>query len=503
MRAGLASSSPVGGGGREAQLAVPSTASPKSLADQAASAARDDHEGHSDLSPSSLAAFSPSKRPRRGEEHAPSFLSQPSETSHSTWNSSLAGSQSLPTYTNAPRGGFSPTGSRSSPLKIHTVLSPNSREPTSTFAHAFAGGDSARPADFSNQRISAMDAPKNSPLSSRYARRAPDGANEVSSCATSFSDGKRAERIRELENLQHVLPASGALREYVQQAGEEARGKERGDRGPFSLPKSADEFRDQWKPLVDATVKKLCDMTDEEKQVTRYIMLEGRMLRAVRRASASLANRRTKAVAFNSETRDLFLREQQLYEESEREFEVVQRVAQDQAGGQEMLEKRLKDTQRKKQQVEVYRQQVHKKMATLSFTRQKKLRLFEALEAAKKESSSKEKSLQALYQLLQCTTRFKVNKVDGGLVTGALVPEQQSALFPRLRKTGENARQIKNRQGEDVLQDATAEPAILTLDCEKENRGGLDADVLWDLIEDALGVGGVPVTQLLKSVRVQ
>ncbi|KEP65187.1 UNVERIFIED_CONTAM: hypothetical protein HHA_212800 [Hammondia hammondi] len=487
--AGLSSSSPVGSG-RGAQLAVPATA------------ARED-AGHTDVSPSSVAAFSPSKRIRRTEEHIHSFLSQPSEPALPALHSVLTGSEET------ERAGFEATsssmGSRSSPLKNNAMFlmgSDSRQEASAASAEAFARGDAHGAS--SNERISAAEE-RVSPPSSRCSRHAPASADEVpQSAALSADKHSRNEKLRELENLQHVLPPTGSLREYVQQASEEARWRERGDSGSFSLPKTAEEFRDQWRPMVDATVKKLCDMTDEEKQVTRYIMLEGRMLRAVRRASASLANRRTKAVAFNSEIRDLFSREQRLYDESEREFEVVQRVAQDQAGGQEKLEKRLKDTQRKKEQVEVYRQQVHRKMANLSFTRQKKLRLFEALESAKKESSSKEKSLQALYQLLQCTTRFKVNKVDGSLVTGALVPEQQSALFPQLRKVGKNAQQIiKNGQGdeEDVLEDTTAEPAILTLDCEKEHQGGMDADVLWSLIEDTLGVGGVPVSQLLSAVR--
>ncbi|KYF43613.1 putative Ppg3 [Toxoplasma gondii ARI] len=486
----LSSSSPVGSG-RGAQLAAPATA------------ARED-AGHSDLSPSSVAAFSPSKRLRRTEDQTHSFLSQPSEPALPALHSVLTGSEET------ERAGFksmsSSTASRSSPLKTNAIflMASDSRQEGAPAASAEVSARGDMHGVSPSERISVAEE-RISPLSSRCSRRAPASANEVPQSAALCADKhSRNEKLRELENLQHVLPASGSLREYVQQAGEEARWRERGDSGPFSLPKTAEEFRDQWRPMVDATVKKLCDMTDEEKQVTRYIMLEGRMLRAVRRASASLANRRTKAVAFNSEVRDLFSREQRLYDESEREFEVVQRVAQDQAGGQEKLEKRLKDTQRKKEQVEVYRQQVHKKMANLSFTRQKKLRLFEALESAKKESSSKEKSLQALYQLLQCTTRFKVNKVDGGLVTGALVPEQKSALFPQLRKVGKNAQQIiKHGEGdeEDMLEDTTAEPAILTLDCEKENQGGMDADVLWSLIEDTLGVGGVPVPQLLSAVR--
>ncbi|PFH36541.1 hypothetical protein BESB_047330 [Besnoitia besnoiti] len=520
---------------------------------------------------SSLAASSPSKRLRKEEDFVYSFLSglrgREAETSSPRSAPRPSVGDQLGTAVSESSGSrrdFEPPSRdplASPPPPVSAAGLPQGalppREAPRSVADADALATEAAPPPSSLRR-----------LSLRAPREGAESEAASASLRRRVNDGREAEkrRVEELEGLAQMLPASEALRDYMQQAAEGARGsRDRDDARPrFAVPKSADEFRAQWRPLVDATVKKLCDMTDEEKQapfpcgvssgvvpdeeparrqgrasrlfrwakafrsaplfsrirsplpvfsssqVTRYIMLEGRMLRAAHRAAASLASRRTKAVAFNSETREVFLEEEQLYEASEREFEVVQRVAQDQAGGQEKLEKRLKDTQRKREQAEVYRHQVHKKMAALSFTRQKKLRLFEALEAAKKESFSKERSLQAVYQLLQFTTRFKVNKVEGGLVTGALVPEQQSALFPQLAKTTKNAkRAIQNglrAAGEDEDlpgQEAAAEPAILTLDCDKENEGGRDADVLWGLIEEALGIADVPVPQLLKAARVE
>lgn len=227
-------------------------------------------------------------------------------------------------------------------------------------------------------------------------------------------------------------------------------------------------------------------------------MLEGRMLRAVRHASSALTRRRAGVSVRHAEAVRELDRQRALYEDSEREFDVVQRHAEDAAGGQEKLERRLKDTQRKREKVEAYRHRMHEKMSALSFARQKKIRLAEALATSKKESNNQEKAYQGIHQLLRQVTRFVVNRIEGGVVTGALVPDED-LVPPRLlqkRRMGNNGGAMPLTEQEN-FDTRNAEPAMLTIDCEKDKEGGMDADYLWKLIEETLGIDGVTVGDLL------
>ncbi|PHJ22242.1 ppg3 [Cystoisospora suis] len=301
----------------------------------------------------------------------------------------------------------------------------------------------------------------------------------------------------QVENLARRLPASRALQEYVKQAA--LGGGAEGGKKSGAVPRTAQGFLEEWSSLVDATVRRLCDMTEEEKQVTRYIMLEGRMLRAVRHASSSLTRRRAAVSARHSEAEQELNQQRASYEESEREFDVVQRHAETAAGGQEKLERRLKDTQRKREKVEAYRHRMHEKMSALSFARQKKIRLAEALAASKKESNTQEKVYQGIHQLLRQVTRFVVNGVAGGVVTGVLVPDEDLVPPRLLRKRRVGVMPLSHSEQENV-DTGNAEPAMLTIDCEKENEGRMDADYLWKLIEETLGIDGVAVADLLRFV---
>lgn len=68
----------------------------------------------------------------------------------------------------------------------------------------------------------------------------------------------------QVETLAKRLPPSRALQEYVHQAA--VGGAGRGQK-TTAAPKTAQEFLEEWSPLVDATVQRLCDMTEEQKQV--------------------------------------------------------------------------------------------------------------------------------------------------------------------------------------------------------------------------------------------
>lgn len=142
---------------------------------------------------------------------------------------------------------------------------------------------------------------------------------------------------------------------------------------------------------------------------------------------------------------------------------------------------------------------MHEKMSALSFARQKKIRLAEALAASKKESNTQEKVYQGIHQLLRQVTRFVVNGVAGGVVTGVLVPDEDLVPPRLLRKRRVGVMPLSHSEQENV-DTGNAEPAMLTIDCEKENEGGMDADYLWKLIEETLGIDGVAVGDLLRFV---